>query len=31
MTYRKDPFGTLVEMYSHGYEHIYANQGATDR
>ena len=27
MTYCKDPFGNLVEIYSHGYERIYANQG----
>lgn len=27
MTYCKDPFGNLVEIYTHSHERIYSNQG----
>ncbi|WP_255170686.1 VOC family protein [Natrononativus amylolyticus] len=27
MTYCKDPWGNLLEIYTHGHERIYANQG----
>jgi hypothetical protein len=27
LVYCEDPFGTIVEIYSHGHEQFFANQG----